>query len=128
LQLPGPRDAPLGVVENTAIAHEGAPFRRGDDVAERRNAILPWPRHRTSHQMRSSCATVCTFWTLPVLSVVSRPGRNGRGAAGRRRFVSVGPPEGRVQALYPGGGVSLQVSLQTVHTPPPTVLPQLLVC
>ena len=41
LQLPRPPDAALGVVQDATVAHEGAPLRGGDDVAEWGDTILP---------------------------------------------------------------------------------------
>src|SRR4051794_30953473 len=49
LQLPRPLDAALGVVEDAPVAHEGAPFRGGNDLAERGDTILP--RHRRSSSL-----------------------------------------------------------------------------
>lgn len=41
LQLPGPPDAPFGVVEDAPFAQERAPVRIGDNVAERGDTVLP---------------------------------------------------------------------------------------
>src|SRR5262245_10095584 len=40
LQLPCSPDVPFGVMQNASIAHEGAPFRGGNDVAERSDTVL----------------------------------------------------------------------------------------
>src|SRR6185437_6080912 len=49
LQLPRPLDAALGVVEDAPVAHEGAPFRGGNDLAKWGDTILP--RHRWSSSL-----------------------------------------------------------------------------
>src|SRR5262249_30510906 len=41
LHLPGPPDATLCVVKDTSVAQEGASLRGGDDLPERRDAVLP---------------------------------------------------------------------------------------
>src|SRR5262249_32284655 len=67
LDLPGPPDAALLVVQDAPVAHERAPLRDDDDLAERGDTILPRhpqpPTRLTLYPSSSSSATMRSRWS-----------------------------------------------------------------
>src|SRR5260370_42384197 len=80
LELPGPAKPTFGVVEDAAVAQEGAPLWRGGDFAERGHAVL------AGHEPPSGCGPLPTpqlpFFDGPTQRARPREARAGPMVAG----------------------------------------------